>query len=208
TVELTLGGADLRLAILEHLGRADGLEQLGLLLTEVFAQRYQRLAATAIALRRAPPPRAALLAGRCALPPDPALVRRQRMTAAFTLLGNAAHLLPAAHCAAWPTVPKRAAVQAGWQPHQAPPPVLLVAGDYDPWAPLEQVEALAHALPGARLQRTPESAPAARLDWALGPGPVDDARVLAFLDEGPRMGAAHIARGGSGAAARATLVAP
>lgn len=181
SVELTLGGTDLRLAVLEHLGRSDGLEQLGRLLADVFAQRYQRLADTALALRRAPPPRAAVLAGRCASRADPAQLRRQRMTAAFTLLGNAARLLPSAQCAAWPTAPART-VQARWQPPMAPPPILLVAGDYDPTAPLEQVEALAHVLPGARLQRLPDSAPTARLDWALAQGADSDARVLAFLD--------------------------
>src|SRR5690606_25673285 len=160
SVQMVLGGADLRLAVLDHLGRNDGLEQLGQLLAEVFDQRYKRLARTAAALRRAPPPRAALLARQCSAVEDPLAARRERMTAAFTLLGDAAGLRRRAWCEAWPP----AAGGPGWLPPSAPPPVLLVAGEFDPWAPAEQVEELAAALGGAQLLRAPDSAPAAALD--------------------------------------------
>src|SRR5690606_5475590 len=125
----------------------------------VFDQRYQRLAQTAAALRRAAPPRAALLARRCTADDDPAATRRERMTAAFTLLGDAADLVRRARCQSWPTGPRG----PDWLPPAAPPPVLLVAGEYDPWAPAEQVEELARALGGAPVLRATDSAPAAQL---------------------------------------------
>lgn len=177
-IEVALGGADLRLAVLEHLGRNEGLEQLALLLDEVFAQRYARLARTATALRRAPPPRAALLARRCSADEDPASQRQQRMTAAFTLLGDAADLVRRAWCDAWPAVPDG----KHWLPPSSPPPVLLVAGEFDPWAPAEQVQELAHALGGAAVLLARDSAPAAQLDWALSAELASSNEVLAFLD--------------------------
>lgn len=175
-VQVTLGSGDLRLAVLEHLGRPGGVEQLGRLLAEVFDQRYALLADTALQLRRAPAPRAALLARRCTLDDDPAAARRERMVAAFTLLGDAADLQRRSWCSAWPH-PVR---DAHWLPPAAPPPVLLVAGEFDPWAPAEQVEELARALAGSQLLRAAESAPGSHLDWALAPEAAAG-EALAFL---------------------------
>lgn len=202
---LVLGGADLRLAVLERLGRHDGLQQLGRLLEDVFAGDYATLAETAIAMRRPPPPRAALMAQRCMRTDDAAQARRERMAAAFTLLGDAADLLRQAHCAAWPVAPR----EPGWTAPASPPPVLFVAGEFDPAAPAEQIEALAAALGGARVLRTSESAPAARLHWALADdatGSGDEAgEVLAFL-AGPAQG--HIAAPASAPAAADDPVGP
>jgi pimeloyl-ACP methyl ester carboxylesterase len=202
-VQVTLGSGDLRLAVLDHLGRDDGLQQLALLLSDVFDQRYQRLARTAVALRRAAPPRAALLARRCTIEEDPAAARRERMTAAFTLLGDAADLVRQAWCQAWPATPRG----PDWSPPVSPPPVLLVAGEYDPWAPAEQVEELARALGGAPVLRASDSAPAAQLDWALRAPLAEHSQVLAFLDA-PAPQPPEVAQAVSGAGPDGAATAP
>ena len=182
-VSLVLGGADLRLAVLERLARDDGLVTLARLLEEVFAQRYALLAETALGWRRAPAPRAASLARRCTEEANPLGARRERMTAAFTLLGDAPDLMRQAQCSGWPRAPR----ERVWSAPRQPPPVLLVAGDHDPLAPLEQAQALAAQLPGSTVLRVAAGAPEARWHVAMqaqAPVPPAGRSMLAFLDGG------------------------
>ena len=204
--ELTLGGDDLRLAVLAALARQDGVDRLGRLLQAVFAGDHAPVAESAAALRLALPPRAGSLARTCAAPaPEPSRQRREAMAAAFTLLGEVAGLAQRARCRAWPTA---LADPTDWLAAlgEADAPVLLVAGRYDPATPLEQVQALASRLPRASVLvlETSDAAgvldrqPSRGLQAMLGRGPVSPAMaaaVQAFLggetaDEGAQLAAA------------------
>lgn len=145
-IDVPVDGEALQLALAGALGDRQALAGLGPVLASLYGGDHEPLRPLLQSVLSVQAPRIGQLAAQCQRRDNERRDRRQRLRSPFTLLGDVAGERQRALCAAWPD-PLRGAAALPTQPA----PLLLVAGELDARAPLEQVRALSRALPGSRL---------------------------------------------------------